>query len=469
MKQETLVTASERLRSVTSSRVEPPQPFPLLRWFASISAFVIVLIALANTVLVSAFLSEELFQREASVSREFVQNSLEMDGSVYYLSHPQDPLLRSRFIAAIAHLMSIKNVLRANVYGLDRRVLWSSNDALIGKRFADNHDLEEALSGRLVVDAGRIQDRAKTKGEHAGLEPGAAFFVETYIPVTGADGREVLGVVELYRAPLGLTQAIHQGQMRVALTALAGAVLLYASLFWIVRRAEQSMRKQRERLLEAETYSAIGELAASVAHNIRNPLASIRSSAELNLEASDAQMAESARDIVREVDRISQRVTELLQLAARPAGERSGFVELGGLLERCVAEHKGSFAQRRQGLCLRAPSSRLLVHGDEQMLKQAIDSLLDNASDAMQEDQQCEVEVALAGDKNVCINIRDQGRGIEPALLDQVQRPFFSTKPQGLGLGLTLAKRNVERLGGRMLLMNLPAQGLWVQIELPKA
>jgi two-component system sensor histidine kinase HydH len=288
------------------------KPFNLLRWFAWLSPIVIAATALANAWLISNFLNNHLFQREASISREFVQNILVADGSLEFLTRPNDAVLAERFRNTVEHLSSMRDVLRANVFGQDRTILWSSDPQLIGRRFADNDELDDAMKGELVVHAGRITASTQQKREHEGLNPSIEFFVESYIPVKRPDGGQIVGVVELYKAPLALSEAINEGRVQVGLTALGSALLLYLTLFWMIRRADSTIQRQHSRLIEAETLAVVGELTSSVAHNIRNPLSSIRSAAELALEAPTDDCSEQANDIIREVDRISARITEQL-------------------------------------------------------------------------------------------------------------------------------------------------------------
>ncbi len=459
-------------------------PFHLLRWFAGLGALVVALIGLANGWLMSSFLTTQLLQREAVISREFVQNVLSADGSLGYLADPQSDALRQRFLGSIEHLLRLKGVLRANVYGRDRSVLWSTDGALIGKRFSDNDDLERALAGELVVEGGPLSERQHhehgTKGEHQGLSPDIAFFIETYIPVHAVEGGPVVGAVEIYKAPQALTQAIRQGRQQVALAALVGALLLYASLFWLVARADRTLRRQQAQLREAETSAATAELAASVAHNIRNPLASIRSSAELTLDAPGEHAAENANDILLQVDRIATRIDELLRLGQTgPTEQRS--VDLARLLQDCVQEHRPGFARRQQQLhfdnaLAAAPGTPAAAAGapaptartDAQLLRQALHSLLANASEAMAEGQTCWLRLQAAGPGHLRVQVQDDGPGLPAAQLAQAMRPFFTTKPQGLGLGLSLVQRIVDRLGGRLQLQSQPGQGTTVSIELPR-
>lgn len=443
-------------------------PFNLLRWFAWLSPLVIALIALANAWLISRFLNDHLFQREASISRDFVQNVLLADESLAYLARPDDVTLRRRFQTSIAHLSNMPDVLRANVFAADRSILWSSDPAMIGKRFADNDELEEAMRGELVVHAGRIAPDERQKREHEGLDPSVNFFVETYIPLVASTGSEVLGVVELYKAPLALSKAIREGQKQVGLAALASALALYLSLFWLIQRADRTIKQQHARLLDAETLAVIGELTAAVAHNIRNPLASIRSSAELSLELPADDCSEQARDIIREVDRISGRITDLLRLSRQEVRGRER-VDLAGLLQRCVIENKSTFEERGTPLVFECRCTASWITADPALLQQAFLSLLSNAAEAMRQGGTCRIVLDDAGSQQLRVVVADSGCGIRAESIGQVLRPFFTTKPQGLGLGLPFAKRIVERFGGSLSLDSVPGEGTQVRLLFPKA
>lgn len=462
---------------MTAPRPAPdrPAPFRLTRWFAVLGAVVIGALAWANAWVISSFLTDQLFQREASLSREFVQNVLVSDGSLGYLRHPTDAALRARFEGSAAHLTNMRDTLRTNVYGADRVVLWSSDRQLAGRRFDHNDELDEAMHGRLVVHAGRIGSDERGKPEHVGLSPSASFFIETYIPVVDPDTGQLAGVVELYKAPIALSQAIEDGQRRVALVALVGALALYLSLSWLVRRADRTMQLQRKQLIEAETLAAVGEMATAVAHNIRNPLASIRSSAELALELPDEHGEECAHDILRETDRLSARITELLRLANQ-GGAEARQVTLGALLAGCVAEQAERVERRGQRVVFDNRAPQATTQADPQLLQQVVHSLLANAAEAMAgvpdaRPAPAETRVTLSAEPRgpAVIEIHDQGPGMTPELQAQVFRPFFTTKPQGLGLGLPFARRIVQRLGGQLALVSAPGQGTTVRIELPQA
>jgi two-component system, NtrC family, sensor histidine kinase HydH len=443
------------------------RPFNLLRWFSLGSLAVIAAIAIANAWLLSDFLTRHLLEREAHVTRDFVENLLLADGSFGYLATPNDPELARRFRGTIDHFTAMRDVLRNNVYSRDSVVLWSSDAELIGRKFERNEELEDALKGELVINSGRITDELRSKPEHMGLHPGSDFFIETYIPVRSPDGARVLGVVEIYKAPLELTAAIGEGRRQVWAAAIVGALLLYITLYWIVWRADRTIRRQHDRLLEAEALALVGELTSSLAHNIRNPLASIRSSAELALEMRGENCGEQARDIVSTVDRVEVWMRDLLHFT-RPEPDEPAPVEAAQLLRKCFEEFAPEFERHKLAGSVSDEAHGARVNANATLLGHALHSIVANAIDATPAGGRIEGRV-VAGGGRIVIRIRDTGSGISAVDVEHVFRPFFTTKAGGFGLGLAQARRAVERFGGEVKIESTSAAGTTIALELPRA
>lgn len=443
------------------------QPFNLIRWFSVAGLASVASISIILALLLSRFLTHSMLEQDAIVSMEFVQGVVLAEKSAHYFLDRRHDQTDERLEDTFAHLSHMPDVLRTNVYSRDRVLIWSSTNQLIGQRFGANEELDESLAGQLVYSSGFVGDDEHEKEEHALLAKGT-FFVESYIPVRDGPG-EVVGVVELYKVPRALHEAIRTGQRLVWVGAILGGLFLYGMLFWIVRRADTVMRVQQERLVEAETLAAIGEMAAAVAHGIRNPLSAMRSSAELMLDLDSGPATEPARDIVAEVDRVEQWVRDLLTYA-RPMDTSSGKVDINEI----ARENLGQVAREMERRGIRAEAelddSLPKARGDSILMRQVLHNLISNALEAMTGPGSLAVRTRLSTDGNrIVVTVADSGPGISRDELAKIFRPFHTTKPRGLGLGLPLAKNIVERYGGAISAASEPGRGTTVTLQLPVA
>ncbi|MDH3461455.1 MAG: ATP-binding protein, partial [Burkholderiaceae bacterium] len=244
---------------------------------------------------------------------------------------------------------------------------------------------------------------------------------------------------------------------------------LFLALFGLVRRADLTMREQRRQLVDNETLAAIGEMSSVVAHGIRNPLAAIRSSAEL-LQDSDSKQARSAAvDIVEQSDRLGAWLRELLSYTRELHGEPTP-VPLQPLVQHCLEEFGRQMQASNVAGHTDLPSDLPTVRGDAMLLGQVLRSVLANAIEAMSAGGQIIVRgVSLASSGQVMLSVEDSGPGMTDAELVRAGRPFFTTKPHGLGVGLALARRVMERFGGRLEIEGSRGRGTIVRLYLPTA
>ena len=443
--------------------------FSLLRWFSIVSLAAIVIIGSAVTWFLTHYLTAQMLMRDAEVCRSFLESIVTAEKARDLLL-PFAPRPSMEALAPfVDHLPTLPDLVRANLYAADRTVLWSTDKQLIGKSFEQNTDLERALRGEIVVESGRVAADEK-KPEHIGLSEKAPRrlrneFVEAYLPIRDESGDKVVAVVEIYKLPHSLFEAIDRGVYIVWISSAAGGLLLYVALFGIVRRGDLLMRAQRERLIEAETLTAFGEMAAAVAHSIRNPLASIRSAAELAREEVRPGIDECLKDIMNETDRLDGWVRELL-MAARTTTATSELVDLNRLVEEAL-ENNATEVKRR-GIELRFQAASLPhIHGSRASLGHAVGAVVSNAIQSMPKGGQLRVESRLAEKDRVQIVVEDTGSGMPAHTVRKAFRPFFTTKPNGVGLGLSLAKRIFERHAGSIMLESAVGRGTKAVLTLP--
>ncbi|WP_224373126.1 sensor histidine kinase [Hyalangium versicolor] len=214
----------------------------------------------------------------------------------------------------------------------------------------------------------------------------------------------------------------------------------------------------RSRLERVERLAIAGELAASVAHEIKNPLAALRGYAEL-LGDSPAYVApeqrarfEKAVRIIREEsDRIDSKVAELLSLGRAPKGRRDGRpLDVSRVTLEAVAVAEGEVDIPP---IVSRLDPTLKVVGDEDELRGVLLNLLKNAADAMRERPGGRIEVVARSEEGrVVIEVRDEGKGLGEVDREQLFRPFYTTKTEGTGLGLAISRSAIEAAGGRLSL-----------------
>jgi two-component system, NtrC family, sensor histidine kinase HydH len=443
-----------------------PVPFNLSRWFAVVALVLIGIIAIALGVLLDRFVTQRLLWQEAVLTKEFVQSLVQAEKPLQaYFAKPSQQL-DPEVEAAFARIAALPDMLRANVYDTKRRMIWSSDRQLIGRSFGPNKELDEALAGSVVSHSADPTRPERDKDEHQDLKHPQTVFVEIYVPVVDVRGGRPHAVIEFYKNPRALVTALTNLRLYIALGAGASGVLLFAALFGLVRRADLTIRRQQRHLVDNETLAVIGEMSAAVAHGIRNPLASIRSSAELIQDGDLAQAHEAAADIVAQSDRLEAWVRELLAYT-RPLDEGVAPVPLQPLVARCLQEFDREMQRRHIHSHTRLAADLPAVRGDALLLGQVLSSLLANAIEALDREGQITVRGEwVRGQNQVTLSVQDSGPGMTSAQLGRAGKPFHTTKARGLGVGLALARRVIERFGGRLEIDSEPGRGTTVRLHM---
>jgi signal transduction histidine kinase len=254
--------------------------------------------------------------------------------------------------------------------------------------------------------------------------------------------------------------------LRVAFFALVG--LCMGMVAEQMRRRREALERQQEQLLRWDRLATVGELAAGLAHELRNPLAGI--SGALHVLGGQFQPDDDRRallaDLQSQIARMNRTLTDLLR-HARPEKPQRLLVEINGVLEQSLKflPHGGIEVIRR------LDSSLPPVSADPNLLHQALLNILVNARQAMPQGGRLTIETrTLPGNgRPVQICITDTGVGIADDQIARIFQPFFTTKAQGTGLGLAIAARVVEEHGGRITVESVVGKGTAFTIALPTA
>ncbi len=441
--------------------------FNLTRQFALFSFLTILFISVVSAIMLSRLFTEKILSQEAGVSQAFIDSIVKADKTWRFFTDTQNPKNREALHEFFNHMAYMPDMVRANVYGKDQKVLWSSDPELIGQIFHENDELEACLKGELIFESGIVGKTTKEEHVHLGDDKIGLRFIETYIPIWNEEHQQTVGAVELYNLPIQLHKSITEGQRLIWISAFMGGLLLYSTLYWIVRRANRVMQSQQRQLIESKTLSMIGETASAVAHSMRNPLASIRVCAELTLTDNLEGARESAMDIINETDRLDRWARELLQFSSSQQEELER-IEVNEMVRDVLAGHQPLLDRSGIQLESRIAESPLHINANAAPLAQVIGNLITNAVEAMDENGILTVSTSIEQKPTrVTITVKDTGPGLSPAIESKLFRPFSTTKSNGTGLGLALSKRLVEHYDGTIDLQSVSGQGVTVTIQLP--
>ena len=231
----------------------------------------------------------------------------------------------------------------------------------------------------------------------------------------------------------------------------------------------ESLRRTLKKLADREALAAVGEFAATLAHEVRNPLTAIRidlQRVEEGLPENSPLRAPQSRAL-EEIERLDATVGAALDVA-RTKSVDTATVDV--LVSLTAAIHASAPAFEERGAVLHTPSQSGPIHikGDLGALEQLFLNLLLNAAQALDSGGVAHVTVAIE-DSTVVVTIRDDGRGMPPDQLERVFEPLFTTRPGGggTGLGLTIARRIATAHGGDIQLASEPDRGTTAEVRLP--
>jgi len=236
------------------------------------------------------------------------------------------------------------------------------------------------------------------------------------------------------------------------------------------RLANRSAREaeNNQRLLRAEQMMAIGQVAAGVAHELRNPLTSIKGLIQVNLRDLTARgvPAEDLSIVEQEIRRMESTLQTFLDFARPPKPNRR-LMDLASIVERVLALVGGRARKQQVSLHFLKPAAPVMASMDNDQIQQLLLNLVLNALDAMPQEGQIEIDLRAVQAGYIELYVRDNGPGISSPILPKVFETFVSSKETGVGLGLPLSRRIAEDHGGSLTAYNLPESGACFLLRLP--
>jgi signal transduction histidine kinase len=273
----------------------------------------------------------------------------------------------------------------------------------------------------------------------------------------------------------------------VTLVVLGGYALTFAALGYLfglvlearrrdraaaalIREQMEAVDATRARLAESEKLAALGQLGAMIAHEVRNALAVIRSSAQSlteTLSGQDGESRQSCSFIIAEIDRLGSVVSSLLAFA-RPLRVAPRPVDVPRLFDQAQLLARKELEMRRIRLVRNETAPLPPVEVDSDLVVQVLLDLLSNAAQAAPPGSEVVLDAHPRGGE-VEIGVADRGPGVPAELRARIFEPFFTTREKGTGLGLAVARQIVEAHRGRIDVFERDGGGAWFRIALPAA
>ncbi|NLY40638.1 MAG: two-component sensor histidine kinase [Desulfovibrionales bacterium] len=461
-------------------RVDPAHPFQLAK-FLSISSLVLIL---GSGLLLSVFITNHAKTALLKKNREFALLLAEnLNHQIYrrftlpvVLGFGKVELKRSdqyeRLDQVVDSTVHSFHVLDVRVYNTDGEVVFDTTPEFVGHTDLGGEAVQRAVSQgeHSFVLENHLQLWETLFSLH--LEPGNVL-LRTVYPLRAERDLNfrdqpgpLLGVLELSQDITTDYATIVQFQRLILAIMLLGSAALYVLIFSLIRKADRVLaervrdkeRLERE-LVQNEKLASMGRMVASIAHEIRNPLGIIQSSAELLYKKEQTKGGSTARileAIFQESKRLSQTVNDFLDYA-RPRQPALEEVNLYKVIQHAVT-FLTQEGQEHEVQVLNELPEGFIVQGDRDLLYRGFYNIISNAIQACAAHGQVRI---LRGchEQHKVVLIRDSGPGFDATLVDRYMEPFFTTKEQGTGLGLAITRSIFQSHGADMLLRNVPQGG----------
>ena len=295
--------------------------------------------------------------------------------------------------------------------------------------------VEEHVAGELGLDGVRLH----TASARSDAVVDEAAPLTQRVPISRRG--ETVGFLEV-KSATGEISGEQTAALEILADRLAGALEL-------CRLIAEKVGLERE-LAAKEKMAFLGEMAARIAHNVKNPLSGMKTIVQLMEE--DKTLPENTRRdcqmLVAEIDRLNRNISQVLRFA-KPARDIDRPVDLASVVRRVAGLSRPEAGQRHVSLET-SDSGTCLIEGGEEAASDIVSNLLVNALEASGENSTIRIRLARlpSPPEQIELSMEDEGRGIPVDKLDRIFQPFFTTRPGGTGLGLAIVKRRVDEIGG---------------------
>ncbi|MGD9322466.1 MAG: ATP-binding protein [Desulfobacterales bacterium] len=466
----------------TQSHQESITPFRLVKYFTFTGLIVIFLVTIILSVLNTHWVKSMQRQKSEDYAHSLIENlnhqvfiqvliPMELIFGRIQLSTRKQFERMDMVVRGTLHSFKVEAL---NIYSKDNTISYSFDPELIGRKNFGGTGYHQALEGKTtskLVQRGNFFEISLGFPKEARLITYAPLRAEPELfRITGP----VLGVVEIVQDLSEDYQTIFRIQILVVITCAVMMGALFVVLIFVVKRGESIIQKRarerlrlKERLSQAERLSALGEMAAGISHEIRNPLGIIRSSAELlKKKLTKIDPSNSMPDIiVEESSRLNSIITDFINFA-KPRSPKLTLCRIEDVIEKNMTFLSMQMKEKEYTIKKDYQNFLPAIQADADMLYQSFINIFLNAMQSMPNGGKIEVAIRTNG-KMITINFCDEGQGIAEDILEKIWDPFFTTKEMGTGLGLGMVKNIIESHGGNIQINNRTHGGTRVTVILP--
>jgi len=329
----------------------------------------------------------------------------------------------------------------------------------------------ENVSSRSVLEKRLIFVPDTAKEEQVDRDIIREFDIKSFATVPLMAKEQVVGVVVVDNGVSGRPISAEDLRLLQLFINQSGMAIENSMLYNRIEDAHRSLQEAQERLIQGERLATIGEMAAGIAHELKNPLVSIggfarRLGKKLPSGSTEWEYAET---IVREVKRLEKLLMEILAFSKKSAISYD-HCDIKDIIEDALTIVAPTLEESRIKIIKHYPRKKVAFPGDSEQLKQVFLNLFLNAQEAMKSGGKLEITVSetrIDGIKAASVMVADTGGGIQPEVLHNIFNPFYTTKETGTGLGLPIANRIVTNHGGKIRVNNHTGTGVEFTVTIP--
>jgi signal transduction histidine kinase len=455
-------------------KLTPPQTFTVL------SLLFIVSMVVVTNLTQSPFFRQAIINREVKLIRDLA-NALAVGQGLSWsdMQNYTDAGAKEHLDLSFQHLKKLTRAVRIKVFNHNKTIVWSDEPSLIGTGMTMHRD---DLSRSMDGEARAVFDPARSRSNKLDKLPDGEL-IEFYVPLflsRPGENDVVDGVLSLYRSPQELNDTIQYGLYRLWLVTGTGGTILFYALYRLFRSVYQRQREVESqfaklsadhgRIIQIEKLSAMGQMVSEIAHQLNNPLVGVINLAQLaeREESNSPRVNELLGEIQKAGDHCRKFVKRMLRFT-KVAHSEPRLTEMKSLAQETIHLFQQSIGNYQE-VILEAPDHDVILEVDPVLMRHALFNLIHNATQA---DPSGKLSVSIAseeyqGTAGCQIAVSDCGSGIKPEMMEKIFTPFFSTKPDGTGLGLSVVQHIVAQHAGTIRAENKPGGGARFVIWLPE-